>query len=149
MPVRTATAKVNPSTAGTMRTSATRGKESGAAATKVEVPQSASNTPRAPPKNDSKTLSVRNCRNSLARDAPTASRMASSRVRADPFASKRFATLLQAMRSNRPTAASRISKGSRTSPTTHSRMGTRLAQFFALVSGNCRCKVSATRSMSF
>ena len=62
--------------------------------------------PSTPPAVASTTLSTRNCRDSLARDAPSADRTATSRCRTVPRASSRFATFVQAMSSTKPTAPS-------------------------------------------
>ena len=73
--------------------------------------------PSRPPASDNKTLSVSSCRIRRPRPAPIAARMAISRCRMVARASRRFATLAQAMRSTRLTAPSKTSSAFRTSPT--------------------------------
>ncbi len=65
-------------------------------------------SPIAPPINDSSTLSVRSWRMILARAAPSAVRMATSRARTEARASCRFATFAQAISSTNTTAPNRI-----------------------------------------
>ena len=70
------------------------------------TPHSASNNPNTPPIAPSTALSVRNCRASLQRPAPSAMRMAVSRVRPAARASIRFARFAHAISSTSATAAS-------------------------------------------
>ncbi len=70
------------------------------------------------------TLGEQLSNHSRPRRAPRASRTAISRRRLDPRASSRFATLAQAMRSTKPTAASSTSSDVRMSPTICSWSGT-------------------------
>ena len=67
--------------------------------------------PRLPPSADKSTDSVSNCRTKRPRPAPIASRTAISRCRADARASKRFATLAQAIIRTSPTTDIRMRRG--------------------------------------
>ena len=69
------------------------------------------------------------------RPAPSADRIAISRLRSVARASSRFATLAHAIRSTKPTAPSRISSAVRTSLTTVSLKGTAVALSFESISG--------------
>ena len=82
-------------------------------ASRLQVP---TRSPSTPPHTASSRLSVSSCRTTRVRRAPRASRTAISRRRLDPRASSRFATLAQAMRSTKPTAASSTSSDVRMSP---------------------------------
>jgi hypothetical protein len=77
----------------------------------------ATTSPSAPPATPSTTDSVSNWRTSRPRPAPIAERTASSRWRAAPRASNRFATLALAMRSTKPTAPTSTSSAGRTPAT--------------------------------
>ena len=68
--------------------------------------------PMAPPASERTRLSATNWRTKRTRLAPTARRIAISFCRPTARARRRFATLAQAMSSNRPTMPSRISSGS-------------------------------------
>jgi hypothetical protein len=103
-----------------------------------EVATIASSTPPTPPNAASTTLSVRTCRLSRAPVAPRALRTASSRLREDPRARRRFATLAQAMRRTSATAPSRIRRGARTSPTIVSCSGSVNAVKFASPNSSTR-----------
>ena len=74
-------------------------------ATSRLVPQCAIANPTAPPSIEVKMLSVRSCRISRQRPEPIARRTPISLWRAEPRASKRLATLQQAIRSTSPTTA--------------------------------------------
>ena len=71
-------------------------------------------TPRAPPMEASSKLSVSSCRTTRNGEAPRAVRSAISRRRAVPRASKRFATLEQAISSTKATQPISISSAGRT-----------------------------------
>jgi hypothetical protein len=101
----------------------------------VHVP---SRSPSVPPATASRKLSVRNCRTMRSREAPIASRTATSRCRAEPRASSRLATLAQAISNTKPTAPSIVRKTGRTSRAMRSFMGTTHADWLRLVSP-CRC----------
>ena len=81
-----------------------RGKRAGATRGSSRTSVHASARPAAPPAADSTRLSVRSCRTSRVRLLPSAARIVSSRWRATPRESSRFATLAQAMSSTRATA---------------------------------------------
>ena len=81
-----------------------RGKRAGAASGSSRTSVHASARPAAPPAADSTRLSVRSCRTSRERLPPSAARIVSSRWRAAPRESSRFAMLAQAMSSTRATA---------------------------------------------
>ncbi len=63
----------------------------------------ARNNPAAPPASDSTRLSISSCRTSCQREAPTASRTATSFCRDTARAISRLATLKQAISSTSPT----------------------------------------------
>src|SRR5204862_94247 len=73
--------------------------------------QTASRIPAPAPRGASSALSVRSWRTTRARPAPSAQRTAISRDRAAPRASRRFATLAQAISSTSRTAPIRTSSG--------------------------------------
>src|SRR5687767_2373008 len=77
----------------------------GRSVTSALVPKNASSTPKNPPLTDKSTLSVRSCFTRSQRLAPTESRTQISLARAPPRASSRLATLQQAIRRRKPTAA--------------------------------------------
>src|SRR5206468_2871799 len=79
-------------------------------------------------------LSTTNCRTMRARLAPTAARIAISRVRAVDFASSRFAMLAHAISSSTPTAPSNSSSVVRTLVTISSRMRVTATAFSLLLS---------------
>ena len=78
-------------------------------ATSRSRPAAASAKPRAPPKSASSVLSVSSWRTSRPRPAPSAARIASSRLRRSMRDSIRLATLAQAISSTQPTAPSSTS----------------------------------------
>ena len=61
-------------------------------------------TPTTPPKSASARFSVRNCANTVWRDAPSAARKATSFCRVVPLANSRLAIFTQAISSTKPTA---------------------------------------------
>ena len=67
--------------------------------------------PANPPSADNKMLSVNTWRSSLARDAPNASRVRNSVLRADARASSSIATFAHAISSTSPTTATKTSSG--------------------------------------
>ena len=79
--------------------------------------------PRIPPASESNTLSVSNWRTMRARPAPSAERIANSRLRTVARTSSRLATLAQEISSTSPTAPSIISSELRASPMMLSRNG--------------------------
>ena len=80
----------------------------------------ASVRPAAPPMSARMKLSASNCRIMRDRLAPNAARIDISFWRVSPRASKRFATLAQAMSSTNPTAPNNTSNARRTLPTIES-----------------------------
>ena len=109
-----------------------RGTSPGASATRTRDPQRASSTPSTPESSARMTLSVASWRRMRPRLAPTAVRMAISRVRATALASNMFARLAHAISRTTATAASITHNVSRKSLTISSR--TRVtATFFPLV----------------
>ena len=107
------TANVNPSTSGSIPTRIGNTSPGGEAMTKrTRLPHSARRAPEAPPASARRTLSVKSCRARRVRLAPTAKRTQISRVRAVPRASRRPATLAQAISNTRPTATKRRWRGS-------------------------------------
>ena len=113
----------NPSTAGSSRTSSSRGMVFGASATRASTPHAASSTPKRPPPSESRTASVKSCRTMRARPLPSAARIANSRSRAAPRARSMLATLAQAMSSTMITAPSSASRTGLTGPTRSSSRG--------------------------
>ena len=82
------------------------------------LPAMARNRPPSPPARLSSTLSVRSCRTTRPRPAPSAMRTAISWVRRAARASSRLATLAQAINNSSPTAPSRVSSAARTGAAT-------------------------------
>ena len=91
-----------------------RGKRAGAASGSSRTSVHASARPAAPPAADSTRLSVRSCRTSRVRLPPSAARIVSSRWRAAPRESSRFAMFAQAISSTRATALARTRIAGRT-----------------------------------
>lgn len=85
------------------------------------TPQTASRAPPPPPSSDITRLSVTACRTSRRRDAPSATRVASSSRRPAAWARKRLTTLAQVTSSTQTTAPNRTSSCVRTRPTRRSR----------------------------
>ena len=83
------------------------------------------------------------------RAAPSAERTAISRTRPAPRIKRRFATLAQAIRRRKPTAASNTQRGRRTPSVVSSSMGKTLALQSLLPSGRACAVKFATRSMSW
>src|SRR6266699_2363126 len=100
------TPKANASTRPSIPVSASRGTSAGASATSARAPQMARSTPTAPASRAITMLSVISWRTQRLRVAPTAARMAISRVRATAFARSIFARFAQAISNTRLTAAS-------------------------------------------
>ena len=96
--------------------------------------QRARNRPAAPPATASTRLSVRSCRTSRQRPAPSAPRSDISDSRAAARAKRTWATFTQAMRSTSATAAKSSRIAGRTSPTTISLSGVTVT--WRLVPGN-------------
>ena len=106
-------------------------------------------SPSAHPMADSTRLSVSSWRMTRRRPAPSAARMASSRVRTVARASSRLATLAQQMRSTKPTTARKSIDVSRSSrPTSASCSGSSATPRPVLVSGNSRASPPATAAKS-
>src|SRR5437899_9940449 len=80
------------------------------------------------------------------RAAPSAERTAISRTRPAPRIKRRFATLAQAIRRRKPTAASNTQRGRRTPSVVSSSMGKTLALQSLLPSGRACAVKFATRS---
>ena len=93
----------------------------GASARTTRTALNASATPSSPPVSASSVDSVISWRMSRDLPAPSAARIASSCVRADPRSNCRFATLMHAIRSNSAAATAATSRIGRTSPTIRSR----------------------------
>ncbi len=104
IPVNSDTPNVKPRTGRLTVTSRNVDSDAGAIAINAFVPHHASARPRTPPSADSITLSVSNCLTILQRLAPSPVRTAISFRREVARASKRFATLAQAINKTRPTA---------------------------------------------
>ena len=111
-------------------------------------PQEARSKPKPPPARASRRLSVKSCRITRPRVAPSAERMANSCVRAVERASRRFATFTQAMRRTKPTAASSTSRNGWMSPTTSCLSGISVMPVPLSASGysSARCRPSASMS---
>ena len=125
IPVTVVTARVNSSTAGSTRMPSARGSTRWLTRLSASADRYAMPSATAPPTNASRRLSTRNCRISLARDAPSATRTAISRCRTAARASSRFARLAQVISRTHATAPSSTNMARRTSlPTTRSRNGT-------------------------
>ena len=122
-------------TYGSIPISPERGKLPGAAAITRLVPQRAITNPIMAPPSDSSTLSVNNWRTTRPRSAPSAARMANSRLRAVARASSKLATLAQAMISTNPTAPTSSSSVGRMYPTMSSFIRTSFAPCPALLFG--------------
>ena len=118
------TATTNARTPPSMPASASRGTLLEAVVLKPAIPQSASNSPSAPPAIDNRKLSVSNWRINRIRPAPSAVRIAISRSRVAARASKRLAMFTQAINRTKPTAPSIIRSARRRSgPTMYSCRG--------------------------
>jgi hypothetical protein len=112
--------------------------------TRIATSPRASGSPVTAPMSASATLSVASCRTIRSRVAPRAVRSATSRARAAPRASNRFATFAQAMSSTNATAADPITSSGRTSLAISSRSGMTRAPQPAFVTG----KSTALRAAS-
>ena len=117
-PARDRECQANASTPPSIWISRRRGRSSGAMASRVSSAKRARSSPRAPPTSASTRLSVRSCRRRRERPAPIAVRSAISRSRVEARASRRLATLAQAISSTKATAASRTTIAGRIDPTT-------------------------------
>ena len=104
--------------------SALRGRAAPPSRTRAAVSQTAPSVPRAPPESASTTVSARKCRTMRPRDAPMAVRIATSRRRARPRASSRFATFTQASNRTNATATTSSRSGFRELPEMASASGT-------------------------
>jgi hypothetical protein len=104
--IAAATVKISTGTLSRMSTS-DGSRYSGIAARNARIRATASPTPTRPPSIASRTLSARNWRTIARGDAPSDARSATSRWRTAPRASSRLATFAQAIRSRKPTPASR------------------------------------------
>jgi hypothetical protein len=101
-------------------------------------PGHASATPNTPPTNASSRLSTSSICTVRQRLEPSAERIASSRSRAAPRASKRLATLTQQISKTNPTAPPSSNKYGRMLPTSASRSGLSCSLMPSLVLGNSR-----------
>ena len=108
---------VNSNTVPFTPISSPRGKPPGTIASTGCTPQVASAIPSAPPTMESRQLSVSNCRSTRAQLAPSAARIANSRLRAAARASNRFATFAHAINKTSPTAPNNVRSIPLTSPT--------------------------------
>ena len=111
---------------------ARRGKLAAAMVVRTRTPHRAITSPATPPASAKATLLVRSWRTSRRRSAPKAVRIAISRSRAEERASRRLATLAQAIKSTRPTAPIRIHRAVWRSPTISSSSGVTIQ-----VNSNC------------
>ena len=136
-PVTTAAPSVKSSTVMSIRTGFTRGIGSVLDDWSSRTPHHASARPAAAPASASSRLSVRSCRTTRQRPAPSAARIASSRRLPPARISSRLATFAHATSRTSVTAPSRISSGSREEPVSCSRIGTTAAPTFSLLSGYC------------
>jgi hypothetical protein len=114
----------------------------------VCIPQAASSNPIPPPASPSRILSVSTWRMTRGRLAPSAIRMANSRLRADDLAIRRLATFTQTIRSTKPTAARSTSRNGRTLPTICSFKGRMLALMPWSASGKAVAKFLVTSAIS-
>ena len=146
--MRIATPPVKARTVPLTLTSLSRGRFSGPSVLRSSTPQKARTIPAAPPASANKTLSVSICRTSRRRPAPSAARIAISLVREVLRASKRLATLAQAMRRTSATAPRRISRAARASPTSAVCRGTSRMLQPVFESGYCFPRRSAIVSNS-
>ncbi len=89
---------------------------------------------------DSTTLSTSTPRTSLTRPAPSAVRIASSRLRPSARVSTRFATLTHTIRRTKPTAPSNRNSGVRTSPTSALRISCTAIRPLRFVLGYCSAR---------
>ncbi len=119
---RPVTAAANTVNARTRQSSATfapfspnRGMSTACVASSTRMPAAPSASPQTAPAAASSPLSVRNCRTILPREAPTATRIATSRFLPSARINKRLATLAQAISSTKPTAAASVNRDARTS----------------------------------
>ena len=119
-PVASVSSAANANTVASRPTSLTRGAFDGASETSPPTAQTPNTSPTAPPRPARSTLSVSSCRTTRARVAPSATRTASSRPRAEPRASSRFAMFAHAIRSTKPTAPNTAINPGLMSPTTRS-----------------------------
>ena len=120
----------------------------GSRSAEARSPNDQASRPTPPPAAPSSRLSVISCRISRPRAAPSAARIASSRMRPDARASRRLATFAQAMSRTTPTAPSRMRSAWRTSPTIFSCSGWMAMPRPPLLSGKRRdwSSVIAARS---
>ena len=109
----------------------------GAAWTSPRMPRLPSQTPSAPPIAPSNKLSVSIRRKSCHRDAPSAARIAASRIRPGTRASERFARFRHTINRTAPTAASKRINPRRAAPTTSESSGKIAA--FRSTSGSLIC----------
>ena len=110
-------ARVNASTVPLTPISPKSGRSCGLIACSAFMPQSARSRPEPPPRNARSMFSVSSWRRMRIRWAPSATRTAISRLRAEARAINRFATLAQTMRRTKPTAPRRTKRAVRTFPT--------------------------------
>src|SRR5713226_1978155 len=141
-PVRRETPRVKSRTRRSKVISCTRGNCCGLAATSRRTSPHARVSPSVPPTSESSMLSVRSWRTMRRRPAPSAVRMAISRRRATARASRRLATLAQAISRTRPTTASSTTRVWRTGPAESSRSGIKCT-LWPVVTGYCWCRRAA------
>ena len=118
-----------------MAASRSRSRPAGAIATMPPSVQCARASPAPAATSDSRRLSATSCRTRRDRPAPSAERMANSRLRSMPLARSRLATFAQPMPRTSTTAPNISTSGSRTPPIRCSRSGTTTALLVALVRG--------------
>jgi hypothetical protein len=94
-----------------------RGKSCGSSFVIKSTPHIAKNNPIAPPASASIVLSVRSCRITRHREAPSAARMAISFCREAAFASSKFATFAHAISNTKLTAPNKSINIDPVSPT--------------------------------
>ncbi len=139
MTVDSATPQANASARASTATSASRGMSIGGNRTNSATPIAANPTPTAAPSDARSRLSVSSCLTRRDRLAPIAARSATSRSRTVARASRRFATLMQATRSSRPTAPSSAMSATRKNPATSCESGTAKTVQPLLVAENSDC----------
>ena len=121
-----------------------RGIDVGPSSTSARTKQKATPAPAAPPSIPRTRLSVSNCAISWRRLAPRAARTATSRPRACPRASSRFATFAQAMSSTSVTEPNRVTNVGRMPRTIRSCSGVANSVASFSVWGNSVARRSAT-----
>ncbi len=147
-PVSSAASSVASTAPASSDSSAYGGSVGSASFRSVRSPSSARRSPTAAPDRARSPLSVRSCRTSLPRFAPSATRTASSFRRESVRDSRAPARLAQVIRSTSPALAISTRSGVRVSPTIESRSGTARKLRPRSVSGCSRASSAPSRSIS-